>query len=187
VLRRWRLGDLEPFADMHGDPEVTEFLPGGPSLEETRRLIDGFERGFDEHGYGFWALELTGEAQLIGMAGIADVHPELPFAPAVEVGWRLARPFWGQGLATEAATECVRFAFADRQIESLLAYTARGNVRSRRVMERLCMRRDEHADFVHPALDAEHRLAAHVLYRLDAATWRIRSSVVRALHEHRGT
>jgi RimJ/RimL family protein N-acetyltransferase len=171
---------------MHSDPAVTEYLPGGLSVGEARSLIDGFERGFEEHGYGFWALEVGGEAQIIGMAGIANVEEELPFAPAVEVGWRLARPFWGRGLATEAATECVRFAFADRHIESLVAYTARGNVRSRRVMERLRMRHDEREDFVHPSLEAEHRLAAHVLYRLDAAVWRISSSDVRALHEHRG-
>ena len=98
----------------------------------------------------------------------------MPFAPAVEVGWRLARPFWGRGLATEAASAAVSFAFESLGLDSLVSFTARGNARSRRVMERLGMHHAESADFMHPSLPAGHRLAAHVLYRLDAAYWRIR-------------
>jgi RimJ/RimL family protein N-acetyltransferase len=92
----------------------------------------------------------------------------LPFAPAVELGWRLARPFWGRGIASEAASAAVAFAFEQLALTDLVSYTAAINVRSRRVMERLGMRRDPAEDFIHPGLPARHPLAAHVLYRLDA-------------------
>jgi RimJ/RimL family protein N-acetyltransferase len=56
-----------------------------------------------------------------------------------------------------------------------VSYTAACNVRSRQLMDRLGMARDAAGDFTHPDLPVGHRLAAHVLYRLDAQRWRISS------------
>jgi RimJ/RimL family protein N-acetyltransferase len=114
-----------------------------------------------------WAVELAGEAQLAGFVGLDPVERELPFAPAVELGWRLAPGLWGRGIATEAARAAVAFASQRLRLAELVSYTATGNERSRRVMERLGMVRDPAEDFLHPSLPADHRLAAHVLFRLD--------------------
>jgi ribosomal-protein-alanine N-acetyltransferase len=65
----------------------------------------------------------------------------------------------------------VRYAFEDLNLESLVSFTAAGNVRSRRVMERLGMARDPAEDFDHPKLPARHPLRRHVLYRLSRAGW----------------
>jgi len=94
------------------------------------------------------------------------VQPEFPFAPAVEVGWRLARAFWGRGLAFEASSAAVRFGLNDLGLSSLVAYTAAVNRRSRRLAERLGMRRDAAEDFIHPGIAAGQPLAPHVLYRI---------------------
>ena len=153
---------------------MVEFLPGALSVQESRALIDRIEAHFEEHGFGLWALELPGEAALIGWTGLARVDPQMPFAPAVEIGWRLARPYWGRGLATEAASAVASYAFDQLALGSLVSFTARGNERSRRVMERLGMHRVSSGDFRHPSLPAGHELAEHVLYRLDATYWRIR-------------
>jgi RimJ/RimL family protein N-acetyltransferase len=105
-------------------------------------------------------------------------------APAVELGWRLAQPFWGRGIATEAAAAAMELAFGVLGLSELLAYTAAANERSRRVMERLGMRRDPAEDFEHPSLASGHRLARHVLYRAQAPPPDISSEDVRALHQH---
>jgi ribosomal-protein-alanine N-acetyltransferase len=52
----------------------------------------------------------------------------------------LARPFWGQGLATEAARACLRYAFEELKLPSVSAIARPGNLRSRRVMEHLGMK-----------------------------------------------
>ena len=91
---------------------------------------------------------------------------EVAFAPAVELGWRLAHECWGRGIAYEAATASTAFAFERLGLEELVAYTAAVNERSRRLMERLGMTRDPAEDFVHPSREVQGRLAAHVLYRL---------------------
>ncbi len=170
LLRRWRSADLEPFAQMNADPEVMEFYPAPPAdaqsaVERSASHVERIEAGFVERGFGLWAVEIPGEAAFIGFIGLQPVDAELAFAPAVEVGWRLARSFWGR-------------------VPSLLAYTAAVNVRSQRVMERLQMRRDPREDFAHPGIPAGDRLCAHVLYRADAARWLISSRHVRALHQH---
>jgi RimJ/RimL family protein N-acetyltransferase len=184
LLRRWRAGDLEPFAAINADPLVMEHFPAALSRADSAALLQRIERCFDEHGYGLWAVEIPGEAALVGFVGLNPVEPQLAFAPAVELGWRLARPFWGRGIATEAAAAAMELAFGVLGLSELLAYTAADNERSRRVMQRLGMRRDPAEDFEHPGLASGHRLARHVLYRVQAPPPDISSGDVRALHQH---
>lgn len=166
LLRRWRAEDLEPFAELNADPVVMEHFPARLSREESSACIERQEASFDAHGYGFWAVEVVGESLFAGFVGLSPVEGEMLFAPAVELGWRLAHSCWGRGYATEAAVVASRFAFSDLGLSELLAYTAEGNLRSRRVMERLRMTRDPGEDFSHPKLAPGHPLCAHVLYRL---------------------
>ena len=87
-------------------------------------------------------------------------------APPVEIGWRLARRFWGRGLAHEAAQVVLDFAFNELKLRDVVSFTTIHNMRSRGLMERLGMRRDPAEDFVHPSLPSDHPLAPHVLYRV---------------------
>lgn len=169
LLRRWRSEDLEPCAAMNAEPVVVEHLRGRYWRADSAAFIAQMEHSFDQHGYGLWALELIDEAPFVGCVGLLNVPAELAFAPAVEIGWRLAGPWWGRGLATEGACAVVGYAFDELRLSELVAYTARRNERSRRVMERLGMRRDAAEDFCHPALAREDPLAPHVVYRLQAA------------------
>ncbi|MBC5828846.1 MAG: GNAT family N-acetyltransferase [Candidatus Eremiobacteraeota bacterium] len=94
------------------------------------------------------------------------VPAEMPFAPAMEVGWRLAFEAWGRGFATEGALGALGFGFERFECDEIVALTAAINLRSQRVMEKLGMMRDSADDFEHPKLPAAHRLRRHVLYRL---------------------
>lgn len=172
LLRRWRECDREPFAAINADPEVMEYYPAPLARERSDALIERFEAAFERYGYGLWAVELPGERPLAGYVGLFPVGLELPFAPSVELGWRLARDCWGRGIATEAARAAIAFAFEQQGIDELVAYTAAVNERSRRVMERLQMTRDPAGDFRHPGREVSGRLEAHVLYRLAAHDWR---------------
>jgi len=166
LLRRWHPADRAPLAALNADPVVMEHFPATLSATESDALIERIEQCFEARGYGLWAVEVPGETPCAGFVGLWPVEPELRFAPAVELGWRLARPYWGRGLACEAASAAIAFA-RRQQLSPLLAYTAARNIRSRRLMERLGMRRDPTADFEHPDIPAAHPLAAHVLYRVD--------------------
>jgi ribosomal-protein-alanine N-acetyltransferase len=155
---------------MNADPRVMEKFPAPLSRLQSDAFIARMEACFEDYGYGLWAVELPGETSFIGCVGLLPVGDELPFAPAVEVGWRLARAHWGAGLAGEAASAAIAFAFERLRLRELVAYTAERNERSRRLMDRLGMRRDPAEDFAHPGLPPGHPLAPHVLYRLGSSS-----------------
>lgn len=170
-LRAWRDEDLAPFAVMNADPAVVEFLPGALSRAESDALAERIRAHFDRHGFGLWAVEVASTGRFAGCIGLSIPAFEAAFTPCVEVGWRLARPFWGAGYATEGAHAVLAFGFEEVGLDEIVAFTVFANRRSRAVMERIGMRRDAGGDFDHPALPAGHRLRRHVLYRLRRDEW----------------
>jgi len=166
VLREWQEEDRGPWAALNADPEVMEFFPATLDRAESDAVFDRLSADVIERGWGLWAVEHNGE--FIGFTGLSPVGADLPFAPAVEVGWRLARSAWGHGFATEAARVALDFAFAELSAPEVASYTAGGNVRSRAVMERLGMRRDFEGDFDHPRVPEGSAVRRHVLYRASA-------------------
>jgi RimJ/RimL family protein N-acetyltransferase len=170
-LRPWREADLGPFAELNADPEVMQLMPACLSREQSDRLAARAGAALAARGFGLWACELQATAELLGYVGLAEVGFTAPFTPCLEILWRLKRPAWGHGYATEAARACLTFAFAKLRAPEVVAFTVPRNVRSRAVMERLSMHHDPAEDFEHPRLPEGHPLRAHVLYRIAAAEW----------------
>ena len=165
LLRPWRDADKAPFAALNADPEVMAHFPAPLSRDASNAMVARIRSLFAVQGWGFWAVEVPGQdgAGFIGFVGLH--RPEgLPCSPCTEVGWRLARPFWGQGYATEAARACLAFAFTELREEAVVAFTATTNQRSLAVMHRLGM--TEAGGFEHPALPPGHPLRPHALWRI---------------------
>jgi RimJ/RimL family protein N-acetyltransferase len=165
-LRRWCAADREPFAALNADPRVMEHFPALLSREESDARADRIEVHFDQHGFGLWAVEIVGVAPFAGFIGLSIPRFEAHFMPCVEIGWRLAAEHWGRGFATEGARAALAFGFETLRLEEIVSYTATGNLRSRRVMEKLGMTHDPSDDFDHPLLPAGHPLRRHVFYRI---------------------
>jgi RimJ/RimL family protein N-acetyltransferase len=169
-MRQWRDSDREPFAALNADPEVMRHFPGTlPALASDAMAADLRAR-IAEQGWGLWAVEVAGGEPFIGFVGLSRARFDAHFAPAVEVGWRLVRPSWGHGYATEAARAALAFGFERLELDQIVSFTTAGNARSRRVMERLRMSREPTDDFDHPAV-APGPLRRHVLYRLRRTVW----------------
>jgi RimJ/RimL family protein N-acetyltransferase len=162
-LRPFEGDDLTPFAALNDHPLVIEWL-GERSRAESDALAERINAEIDREGWGFWAVEVVGGEPFIGMVGLHRVDPSFPFAPAVEIGWRLHPAHWGHGYATEAALASLHHGFAGG-LDEIVAFTAAGNLRSQSVMRRIGMERDQAADFDHPGLPTDSPLRAHVLYR----------------------
>jgi RimJ/RimL family protein N-acetyltransferase len=170
-LRGWREEDLAPFAALNADPRVTEHFPGPLDRAESDALVAHFQVHFDRHGFGFWAVEAPGVAPFVGFVGLAVPSFQAHFTPCVEVGWRLAAEFWGRGYASEAASSALAFGFECLRLAEIVSFTVPGNLRSRRVMERLGMARSAGDDFAHPRLPEGHPMRLHVLYRMSRTAW----------------
>jgi RimJ/RimL family protein N-acetyltransferase len=165
ILRQWRDADLAPFAALNASPAVMRFMSRALDREASDALARRIHAQIDETGYGLFAVEAPGVAPFIGFTGLSVPPFEAHFTPCIEIGWRLARAFWGFGYATEAATAVLAFAFDTLRLPEIVSFTTAGNQRSRAVMERLGMTRDPADDFDHPALPEDHPLRPHVLYR----------------------
>jgi len=168
ILRRWRPSDGEPFARMNADPEVMRYMIRPLTREESDAFVDRIERQFEEHGFGLWAVEIANEAPFIGYVGLSIPNFDAHFTPAVEVGWRLDRPYWGRGYATQAARAAIADGFGRVGLREIVSFTGAANARSIAVMERLGMTRDPADDFEHPNVPEGHPHGHHVLYRLAA-------------------
>jgi RimJ/RimL family protein N-acetyltransferase len=166
TLRHWHAKDLAPFAAQNADPEVMQFMPRCLSPAESDDFARRAQREIEARGWGLWAVEARADGQFVGCVGLAVPSFSEHFTPCVEILWRLGRASWGQGYATEAARECLRFAFEALALPEVVAFTVPANRRSRAVMERLGMVRNPHEDFEHPRLPPQHALRRHVLYRL---------------------
>ena len=171
LLRPWQAKDRSPFAKMNADPEVMRYFPEVLGVEQSDALADRLESEFSARGWGWWVVvgrQTTKFAGVIALQPVPDavvLAADLP-AGALEVGWRFSRPWWGKGLATEAARAVLGFGLEHLEAVEVFSFTAESNTRSRAVMERLGM--SWVADFEHPALELGHRLRKHALYRLRA-------------------
>lgn len=169
MLRAFWDDDFARFAEINADPEVMRYFVKPLNRQESDALIARIMMHFAKHGFGLWAVEAPGGVSpLIGMVGLSTVPADLPCAPAVEIGWRLGRQWWGRGYATEAARAALRDGVERCGIKHFVSFTAVINTPSRAVMERLGMTRDPAEDFDHPRVPEGHPLRRHVLYRITA-------------------
>lgn len=169
-LRKWRDADREPFAALNSDPAVMEFFPALIDRASSDRSIDYWRAQFAERGWSNWAVELLATGEFIGFVGLSVPRAQLPFSPCVEIGWRLARRFWGQLYATEAALGALAVGFEKLALDEIVSFTALANLRSQAVMQRIGMR-NLRQDFEHPLVPENHPLRLHCLYRITRQEW----------------
>ncbi|MGH3357751.1 MAG: GNAT family N-acetyltransferase [Nocardioidaceae bacterium] len=169
LLRRWHDEDRGPFAALNADPAVMEHFPATMTRAESDALADRIGTHLECEGWGLWALEVVDTGEFVGFTGLSVPGFDAHFTPAVEIGWRLAVPVWGNGYASEAARAALAYGFGSMGLSEVVSFTARSNVKSQAVMRRIGMTHDPADDFQHPALDAASPLRAHVLYRSSSA------------------
>lgn len=163
VLRGWRESDLEPWAAMNADPRVRRYLGPLLTFEQAEAWALNYQDDLDRYGFGFWALEVRTSGEFIGFTGLHTLDEEGPVS-GVELAWRLARPAWGHGYATEAGLAALEYGFGTAGLPEVVAVTMARNLRSQAVMQRIGMIRDPAGDFLDPDVD-EGALRRHVVYR----------------------
>jgi ribosomal-protein-alanine N-acetyltransferase len=139
------------------DPRVVATLwpwPHPPRAADIRAGVDAKAAHWERHGFGMWLVRDRRAGELIGRGGLQ--YCDTLGLDAVEVGWTIAPPRWGRGLATELALASVAVAFDVLELSEIIAFTQPDNLGSRRVMEK--------AGFAHER-DFEHLGLPHVLYR----------------------
>ena len=145
-LRPWRSSDADDFARMNADDTVMADLGGTLSREASDQKLERFQRSFDLDRITRWVVT-DAAGRFIGYCGIVAQPEDHWLGAHHEIGWRLVRDTWGHGYATEAATAALSDAFDRIGCDLVLAYTARDNFRSQRVMAKLGLERRPSLDF----------------------------------------
>jgi RimJ/RimL family protein N-acetyltransferase len=170
-LRRFTSDDVDNLVELDGDPAVMRFITGGratPREEIEKEVLPAFlayyERGA---GYGFWAAIEKATGRFVGWFHLRPAED----APAgeVELGYRLRRPAWGKGYATEGSRALIDKGFSELGVERVVASTMVVNVASRRVMEKAGLRfvRIFHQPWPDPIEGEEEGDVEYELHRSD--------------------
>lgn len=133
LFRDHMIADLEPFCAMEADPEFRRYVGGRPrSHEEAEEKFRSVYLPKRRNRRGLWATVYKPDGAYIGYCGVYGQKPDEGV-----LAYYIARPYWGRGLATEAARAFVRFAFDELKVDRLVTSVEVGNERSMRVLEKL--------------------------------------------------
>ena len=144
-LRPFTFDDLDAFAVICSDQDVMRYIGGGRPLsrDETQVRLNAIIEHHDKHGFGVWAAVDRSNSTLMGYCGLQF----LDNTPEVEVGYRLAKRFWGMGLASEAAKASLRYGFKELSLGRIVAVVQPANIASQRVLEKIGLRYVKDARF----------------------------------------
>ncbi|GGC64985.1 GNAT family N-acetyltransferase [Undibacterium terreum] len=134
TLREYRREDFDVFADHLMNSESSAHL-GSSDRQTAWRIFSSHAGLWLIHGAGWWAVENRQTGQLVGNVG-AFFRED---STEMEMGWNTYQPFWGQGIANEAAAAVLKYAFETRREPKVRALIASANESSLRVAERLGM------------------------------------------------
>jgi RimJ/RimL family protein N-acetyltransferase len=139
VLCPRTLADTEACLAMDRDSEVTRFVSGPWSDPAAHKaFIEARTLGPYAPGLGYWTICRRDDPG--SFVGWTLLIPNGAIGPEIEIGWRLRREAWGQGLAVEAARPVLRHAFVTLKLPEVVAEIDSANTASLRVAEKLGLR-----------------------------------------------
>jgi len=145
TLRSFSQDDLDELAAINADPESMRYIGNGKtqSREQTQVRLNGILDHYKQHGFGLFAMVDKTSGEFVGFCGLQHLDNTLE----IEVGYRLARRFWGMGLATEAARACLRYGFEQLGLERIVAVIQPGNAPSKSVAAKIGLKYIKNAHF----------------------------------------
>lgn len=135
ILDTWQSSDSAAFRPIATDPQVMRYITGGVAWtdEQIQSFVDRQVQQYADRGFCRWKLLDKTTSEMIGFCGVGIWRD----TPLHEIGWWLAPPYWGRGLATEAARTALRDAFERVQLDRIVSIAMPANTASTHIMEKL--------------------------------------------------
>ena len=152
ILRHFHAFNAQAMDHVFGDPEVMLYGPGIQTQSWVEDWLRDCMENYQMLGFGPWAVVERSSSKVIGYAGLF-YFPDIDGRPEIEMGYRLARSYWGQGFATEAVAAIREYAFHVLCFHRLIALIDPQNTASIRVAEKVGLRYEKDAmleGYTHP-------------------------------------
>ncbi|PQB03696.1 GNAT family N-acetyltransferase [Aureitalea marina] len=163
-FRAWKPEDLHFIDELNSDHEVMRYFPSIPNREQNKSLLLRMIDLYETNEYCYFPVEKLSSGQFVGFIGIADQDYPAPFTPGVDIGWRLKKEFWGQGLASEGANRVLQYGFQEIGLDRIFSIAPKINKASIAVMRKIGL--DYLTDFSHPKLKDHPNLESCKVYQL---------------------
>ena len=149
-LRRFDSGDLDAFAAMNADADVIRYIGDGKpqTRSQTQMRLNAILDHWDHHGFGLCAIVDKATHEFIGFCGLQYLNS----TSEIEIGYRLAKEFWGRGIATEAASASLKYGFDELGLDRIVAVVHPENVVSQRVIQKIGLQYVKDARFYNSEL-----------------------------------
>jgi ribosomal-protein-alanine N-acetyltransferase len=141
LIRPLSKTDISELYPIFSNPVTMKFWPAPFSLEQTEGWVQRNIDRYREYGFGRYGILLKENGKLIGDCGV--VVTEIDGQIENDLGYIIHHPYWGKGLATEAAAAWKRYAFDTLQLSRLCANMAFDHTASRRVAEKLGLKKEK--------------------------------------------
>lgn len=130
IVRRFALDDLDAFHAYRDDPEVARWqgweIPFARA--EAERLVTEFASApvFEAGAWTQLAIQRIDSAGLVGDIGVRLE----PVEPTAELGFTVARPYWGNGYGREALRAVAELLLDGIELDRVVAFTHHANIAS---------------------------------------------------------
>ena len=137
IIREFGDDDFAALYAIVSNPEIMRYSDGPESEAAARVRLAGYRTSYEKNGFGKWAVLDKSANQVIGYCGFGievfegQSHREL--------GYRLLRPYWGRGIACEAASACSQYGFSTLEFSDYIAFAHPDNVASWRILQKIGM------------------------------------------------
>lgn len=144
-LRPFAESDLDALVVLNSDRDVMKYITDGEPMprEQTEARLQFYLNHWQQYGFGLFVIEYKDTGECAGFCGLQY----LDNTPEIEVGYRLAKNYWGKGLATESSKACLSYGFDDVKLDRIVAVVRPDNLPSQHVLEKIGLKYEKFAHY----------------------------------------
>lgn len=143
LLRYFTWDDLSEIASIRADPIVMAFRGGSRTYEDTKQLFNWIFENYEKPDFELWAIAHKTDNKLIGNCGL--IPQQVDGQQETEMGYLLAKEYWGRGLATEAACAVRDYGFEQLGCDRIVALIDPDNIASQKVAIKVGLKHEKDA------------------------------------------
>lgn len=138
ILRNLEMKDAQGMFELDSDPEVLIYLGGNPltSIEQSKTILENVQKQYEKYKMGRWAIIDKKTQEFVGWTGLKLEKSVRDFS-YYDIGYRLKKKFWGQGIATETALFSMAYGFKELNLPEICGTAHIDNIASNKVLQKI--------------------------------------------------